>query len=262
MSGWTLTSRRWGNGDPVVFLHGLGASSRYWDRLAGLGGSYSGTAPDLLGFGRSPKPPNAAYDVDTHLEALTLLFDGPGFVVAHSTGAILAAALAARRPDLVTGLLLLGLPAYPNQATARHEVGNLGLLARLTADGRPVAALVCKAMCRVRPLATALAPLVARDVPRAIAADWAQHTWPSYSRTLIAVVLGRRVVPDLAAARCPVIALTGRSDTTAPARHLEAAAASLASRNPPVEVRVVDGDHHLAIRRAPLVHAVLEQARR
>ena len=59
-----------------------------------------------------------------------------------------------------------------------------------------------------------------------------------------------------------MIALTGRSDTTAPARHLEAAAASLASRNPPVEVRVVDGDHHLAIRQAPLVHAVLEQARR
>lgn len=56
-------------------------------------------------------------------------------------------------------------------------------------------------MCRVRPLATALAPLVARDVPRAIAADWTQHTWPSYSRTLIAVVLGHRAVPDLAAAR-------------------------------------------------------------
>jgi len=262
VSGWTLASRRWGSGDPVVFIHGLGASSRYWDRLAGLGGSYAGVAPDLLGFGRSPKPPNAAYDVDTHLEALTQLFDGPGFVVAHSTGAIIAAALAARRPDLVTGLLLLGLPAYPDQATARDEVANLGLLARLTADGRPVAALVCNAMCRVRPLATALAPLMARDVPRAIAADWTAHTWPSYSRTLIAVVLGHRVIPDLAAARCPVIALTGRSDATAPARHLESAAAALASRNPPVEIRIVDGDHHLAIRQAPLVHAALEQARR
>lgn len=76
MSGWTLSSRRWGDGDHVVFLHGLGASSRYWDRLAGLGGRYSGIAPDLLGFGRSPKPPNAAYDVETHLEPVVAVFLG------------------------------------------------------------------------------------------------------------------------------------------------------------------------------------------
>lgn len=117
-------------------------------------------------------------------------------------------------------------------------------------------------MCWVRPLATALAALVARDGPGAIAVDWTQHTWPSYSRTLIAVVLAHRVVPGLAAARCPVIALTGRCDPTAPARHLESAAASLASRNLPIEIRVLDGNHHLAIRRAPLLHAALEHARR
>ena len=184
------------------------------ERLASLGGSYAGVAPDLL------------------------------------TGAILAAALAARRPDLVSGLLLLGLPAYPDKATARDEVGNLGLLARLTADGRPVAALVCNAMCRVRPLATALAPLVARDVPREVAADWTQHTWPSYSRTLTAVVLGLRVVPDLAAAYCPVIALTGRSDTSAPARHLKRPQPHSPPATHRSEVRVVDGDHRLAIRQS------------
>ena len=244
-----------------MFLHGLGASSRYWDQLAGLGGRYTGIAPDLLGFGRSPKPAEAAYDVDTHLDALTQVFDGPGFVVAHSAGAILAAALAARQPELVTGLLLLGLPAYPDEATARDEVGRLGLLARLTANGHPAAATVCNAMCKVRPVATALAPLMARDVPRAIAADWTRHTWPSYSRTLTGVVLGHRVGPDLTAAQCPIIALTGRSDSAAPARHLQEVAASLASRHPPLDVRIVNGDHHLALRQAPLVHAVLEQAR-
>lgn len=261
MTSWALSSHRWGAGGPVMFLHGLGASGRYWDRLAGLGGRYTGIAPDLLGFGRSPKPAEAAYDVDTHLDTLTPLIDRPVFVVGHSTGAILAAALAAHQPELVTGLLLLGLPAYPDEATARDEVGGLGLLARLTASGHPAAATVCNAMCRVRPLATAVAPLMARDVPRAIAADWTRHTWPSYSRTLTGVVLGHRVGPDLAAAQCPVIALTGRSDTAAPARHLEATAASLASRRPPLDVRIVDGDHHLAIRQAPLVHVAMERAR-
>jgi len=75
-------------------------------------------------------------------------------------------------------------------------------------------------MCRVRPLATLLPPLVARDVPRAIAADWTRHIWPSYSRTLTQVVLSHRVAPDLAASRGPATALTGDRDTAAPARHL------------------------------------------
>lgn len=261
MSGPVLACLRWGAGPPVVFLHGLGASSRYWERLAALGGDYAGIAPDLLGFGRSPKPPDSAYDIDTHLAALIPFFDTPAFVVAHSTGAILGAALAARHPDLVTGLLLLGLPVFPDEATARREVGALGLLARLTADGRPAAALVCRAMCWARPLVTALAPRLARDVPPAIAADWAQHTWLSYSRTLTSVVLGHRVVPDLQAARSRVTAVTGRQDTTAPARYLESAAATLAGHQPPLDIRIVDGDHHLPMRHAPLVHTILEETR-
>ena len=116
-------------------------------------------------------------------------------------------------------------------------------------------------MCRVRPLATALAPLVARDVPREVAADWTQHTWPSYSHTLIAVVLGHCVVPDLAAARCPVTALTGRSDTTAPPGTSKRPQPHSRPATHRSRVRVVDGDHHLAIRQAPLVHAALERAR-
>ncbi len=239
--------------------HGLGASSRYWDQLADLGGRYTGIAPDLLGFGRSPKPADASYDVDTHLASLVPLFEGPAFVVAHSTGAILAAALAARRPDLVTGLLLLGLPAFADHATVRAAVGGLGLLARLTADGRPSAAVLCKTMCRVRPLATLLAPLVARDVPRAIAADWTRHTWVSYSRTLTEVVLGHPVAPDLATSHCPVTALTGSEDTAAPARHLHAVTATLTHRRPALDVRIVDGDHHLAIHQTALVRTILEE---
>ncbi len=77
-----------------------------------------------------------------HLAAVTPLFDGPAVIVAHSAGAILAVALAARRPDLVSGLLVLGLPAFPDTATARRSVGGLGLLARLTAEERPSAAVL------------------------------------------------------------------------------------------------------------------------
>ena len=43
-----------------MLVHGLGASSRYWERLAEANCGYAATAPDLLGFGRSPNRPTPA----------------------------------------------------------------------------------------------------------------------------------------------------------------------------------------------------------
>lgn len=165
VSGDSLFVARWGDGPDVVFLHGLGASSRYWEPLAAASSGYRATAPDLLGFGRSPSPPEASYDVDCHLGVLMPQLPRRAVVVAHSTGAILAAALAARHPDRVASMLLLGLPAYPDEEAARRSVGGLGLLARLTVDGSPAARWVCLTMGRFRSVAIALAPWLVRDLP-------------------------------------------------------------------------------------------------
>ncbi len=70
VSGDSLFVARRGHGPDVVFLHGLGASSRYWEPLAAASSGCRATAPDLLGFGRSPSPPEGSYDVDCHLGAL------------------------------------------------------------------------------------------------------------------------------------------------------------------------------------------------
>lgn len=59
-----LAVREWGRGAPVVFLHGAAGSSRYWRHVAQAGHGHRGIAPDPLGFGRSPKPWSATYDVD------------------------------------------------------------------------------------------------------------------------------------------------------------------------------------------------------
>ena len=253
-----LFARTWGQGPPVVLLHGLGASSRYWEPLAEASSGYAAVAPDLLGFGRSPKPPHASYDVACHLEALApLLPAGPAVVVAHSTGAIVAAALAAARPRSVNALLLLGLPAFADEATARREVGRLGLLARLTVAGNPLARTLCMAMCRLRPLATAIAPVLIRDLPRSIAADGALHTWSSYHLTLERVVLAHRVAEDLRAAAVPVTLLHGEGDNTAPVRYVRALGDQLRAAGVPAELQVVEGDHHLAVRQPAAVAAAL-----
>lgn len=259
MSAPALFARTWGEGPPVVLLHGLGASSRYWEALAEAGSGYAGVAPDLLGFGRSPRPPDASYDAACHLEALAPLLPAGAVVVGHSTGAILAAALAAARPGAVRGLLLVGLPAFADDATARRQIGRLGLLARLTVDGNPMARAACVAMCRLRPLATAVAPLLIRDLPRAIAADGALHSWASYHRTLERVVLAHRVADDLRAAAVPVTLLHGESDRTAPLGDVAALRDQLRAAGVAAELEVVEGDHHLAVRRPDAVAAALRR---
>ena len=90
MSAPPLFARTWGEGPPVLLLHGLGASSRYWETMVEASSGYAGVAPDLLGFGRSPKPSDASYDLACHVETLAPLLAPGAVVVGHSTGAILA----------------------------------------------------------------------------------------------------------------------------------------------------------------------------
>jgi pimeloyl-ACP methyl ester carboxylesterase len=113
----------------------IGGSARYWRPLAEVSAGYRATAPDLLGFGRSPRPDDSAYDVREHLAALLPLVEPGSVVVAHSTGAVLAAALAAARPDLVSALLLVGAPLYADVPSARSEVRRLGSWPRSPPQG-------------------------------------------------------------------------------------------------------------------------------
>ena len=54
-----LYCRREGQGPAVLLVHGLGGSWRYWRRgLDGVRDHHTVYLPDLLGFGRTPKPRN------------------------------------------------------------------------------------------------------------------------------------------------------------------------------------------------------------
>ncbi len=251
-----LYAETWGEGPPVLFLHGLGASSRYWGPLAEEGGHYRGIAPDLLGFGRSPRR-RGPYDTAAHVAAIEPLLREGAVVVGHSTGAILAAALARAHPERVRALLLVGLPAFPDEATARTEIARLGLLARLTVKDSVAARLVCGAMCALRPLLVPLAPRLNHDLAPEIAADFLRHSWTSYSGTLLHVVVGHRVEPDLVAARRPVVLVGGRADRDAPVSYLLAFVAELDAAQVPAELVVADGGHNLAVHGPALVARLL-----
>lgn len=97
---------------PVVLVHGFVISSAYMIPLATrLARTLRVYAPDLPGFGRSEKPP-ATLDVDGLADALRLTLDAAAIarpaIVANSLGCQVAAALAARHPERVGRLVLVG----------------------------------------------------------------------------------------------------------------------------------------------------------
>jgi pimeloyl-ACP methyl ester carboxylesterase len=248
-----LFVERWGDdGPPVVLLHGIGGSSRYWHGLAAVAGGYRATAPDLLGFGRSPRPDQARYDVEEHLAHLEPLIAPGSVVVAHSTGAVLAAALAVRRPDLVKALLLIGAPLCADVPEARREVRRLGLLARVTAAGEMLGRLT---MIVLHTLVQPLSRWLPLGLPREVVEDFWKHSWRSYSRTLRRVVVGHPSVPDLEQLAVPCTLLYGADDSVASRNRL----AELLRRNARLTHLTVPGTHHLPVRQPERVADALSQ---
>ncbi|MGU3500288.1 alpha/beta hydrolase [Mycobacterium sp. C31M] len=107
-----LHTYRYGPPGPaqILAIHGLtGHGRRYEDLANDHLAEFSVLAPDLIGHGRSSYA--APWTIEANVAALAALLDGeardPVLVVGHSFGGAVALALAAARPDLVAGLVLL-----------------------------------------------------------------------------------------------------------------------------------------------------------
>lgn len=246
-----LAVRTLGEGNPVLLLHGLGGSNRYWSAdYDALGQRGRLVVPDLLGFGSSPKPATG-YTADAHVAALVatldwLGIDEPVLVGAHSVGGLVALALAARHPARVAGIVAAGPPLYPDPATARRRISRLGWLERQLAEGRPAAQRVCRFTCQHRQLMAAVARLARPRLPKAVAADGVQHTWASYSETFASFILAAPGDAWIAAARAPVRLLAGQRDRVLDPEHLD----TVARRHAHVTLVEIPGaDHDLPLAR-------------
>lgn len=108
-----LSYLEWGNGEPVLMLHGLADHGLVWQSLAeSLSSKYRCLAPDLRGHGDSGKPDDpAAYDAlefVADLESLAeSLLPEPVTVIAHSWAAKLALLWAKQSPERVKQLILV-----------------------------------------------------------------------------------------------------------------------------------------------------------
>ena len=115
--GHALHVREGGAGEPVVLVHGLGVSGRYFEPLGReLARARRVVIPDLPGSGasRGPRRALALEELADVLGAL-LALEGRPAVVANSLGCQVALAVAERRPALAERLVLIGPtvdPAY------------------------------------------------------------------------------------------------------------------------------------------------------
>lgn len=114
-----------GSGPPLVLIHGLSGSVRWWQRnLPVLEREFTVYAPDLVGFGASRGQRvlgirDSAALLDAWMQAIDL---GSPAVIGHSMGGHTALHLAAARPESISRLVLVAASALVSGRMLPHAV--------------------------------------------------------------------------------------------------------------------------------------------
>lgn len=249
-----------GAGDSaVVLLHGFSDNLATWNRVVPkLAEHHRVLALDLPGFGGSARRDGPQFE--GYLDAIDEVLgkagvEGPVSLVGNSLGAITALLYAHRAPERVQRVVLIGMPGvagirwYWQALTASRTIAVLAALSR-----RLSPALVRRILARGygavgfgrRPLPPGVGDryLDGLGTPEALLGE--------LHRTVRSVAELR--LPELVdSAPVPVLAVWGRHDLPAPARH-----AGLLRVRPDCEVRIIPGCGHLPqLQRPGELHAVV-----
>src|SRR3954451_16746560 len=116
-------------GPGVLLLHGLMGRASHWAYTARwLSERHRAVALDQRGHGQSDKPPRSSYAREAYVEdaeaALEQLGLGPAVLIGHAMGALTAWQLAAKRPDLVRGLIICDMRASALGSASQREWEN------------------------------------------------------------------------------------------------------------------------------------------
>jgi pimeloyl-ACP methyl ester carboxylesterase len=251
-------SRPWGDlrvweagaGIPLLAIHGLGGSGRYWRRLAERAGDrFRIVAPDLAGFGGSGKPRDQRYDLAFHLANLDATLEGvpgPVAVAGHSIGGTLAAFWAAERVERVGALAILAAP-FPT--------GD-GEYAWMREGTPPAGSRAVMRAFRVLVRLLSLPVGVARRYPPAVALDYGRQGFLGRARTTWWALHDPDVTPAIeraatALARVPVLLANAPDDRTVDLESQDRWASALPHAE---RVVVPDGGHQFLLRSVePLV---------
>ncbi len=115
-----LFYRKFGNGPPIIILHGLYGSSDNWMTIAKqLGDSCTVILPDQRNHGQSPHSGIHDYDSmrDDLYELVTDLRLKKFFLAGHSMGGKTAIAFAIKWPEMLNGLIVADISPFTSERT-------------------------------------------------------------------------------------------------------------------------------------------------
>src|SRR5262245_7078299 len=233
-----------GDGPPIVFVHGLGATSNVWHaQRTTFCKSYLVIVYDRSGCGRSQKA-SAGYSVEGWADELAGLLDHlavpSAVVVGHSLGSMVAQRFAGKYASRTRALVLAGgeaerTPEAKQILTERAhsiEAGGLfaavgpwltGVLSPATREGNPA-------------LAGLLREMVLANDPRA------------YAQQCLALRDGSARA-DHARIRCPTLLTVGDQDLVTPLSWQQQIAAGIAGSR----IRVIPNTAHMTMLESPAV---------
>ncbi|MCW8870083.1 MAG: alpha/beta hydrolase [Proteobacteria bacterium] len=199
----------------IVFLHGLGATHRYWlEGLDKLTPHFHVVLLDLLGFGDSPRPWQI-YTQEKHILAINdVLKNYSSFIlIGHSLGAALSLAYAEHYPKHVKGLILISLPLFNKQPDAYKWM-------RRTPSGWLLTNMLATALICVvtRFLARKLLHHFLKQYPKEIIDDLVKHNMFSSTTSLWKVIYNQSILNDLVLLRgqLKIVCIHAINDKTAP----------------------------------------------
>jgi 3-oxoadipate enol-lactonase len=198
-----------GEGAPLLFVHGLGSSSRDWEEQVGFfANRYSVIVFDVRGHGKSGKPPGPysiplfATDTEKMLKALEV---GPAHIVGISMGGMIAFQMAVSQPEMVRSLVIVNSsPEFLVRTfKERMQVWQRFLIVRL---------LGMRKMGEV--LSKKLFPKAEHEGLRAVFVErWAENDARAYRESMRAIG-GWSVADQIENIRCSTLAIASDGDYT------------------------------------------------
>jgi esterase len=119
-----LFYRKFGEGPPLIILHGLYGSSDNWVSIANkISDSFTVYLPDQRNHGQSPHSDTHDYNSmrDDLLEMVNELQIKKFFLAGHSMGGKTAIAFAARWPEMIYGMLIADISPFKDENIIKPE---------------------------------------------------------------------------------------------------------------------------------------------
>ncbi|MEM9137702.1 MAG: alpha/beta hydrolase [Cyanobacteria bacterium P01_F01_bin.42] len=241
----------------MVFIHGWGGSSRYWEPVAqAMSAEFDCLLYDLRGFGRSQASPTSedqiksVYDLETYALDLATLLEALGLdqvtLHSHSTGSSIAAIFLNRYPDLVQTAILTCNGIFEFEAKAFEQFHRLG---GYVVKFRP------RWMCSIPGLADLfmarfLTRSIAREYKTQFLADFVDADYQAALGTMLTAVskdAADSMPTEFSRLPCPTLLVSGARDKIIPAE-MGAKAAAL---NPHITHHVIERTGHFPMLEAP-----------